>query len=129
MSDKVDYYIGVDSDQWFELKDNRPDLAEKIATSALKQVGETLYKAVEDILDARKDNKIPDYFGQAVIWGIKENGSGLARNENYEKLVPENVRKMVDEAEQKVRDGKFKVPTAYGMSQEDVDAIKNSVKP
>lgn len=54
---------------------------------------------------------------------------GLAKNENYTKLVPEDIQKFIDETEQKVISGDITVGTAFDMTTEDVAALRDGMKP
>ena len=54
-------------------------------------------------------------------------GAGVVMNEYYEEL-PDEVKDMVAEYEQKITDGTVKVPTALGMSPEEIDEIINSAQ-
>ena len=54
----------------------------------------------------------------------------MAENSYYEKNVPEDIRKKVDEAAQEVADGKKEVPTALGdVDQKKIDELIQSVAP
>ena len=54
---------------------------------------------------------------------------GLAKNENYKAIVPEDIQKFIDETEQKVIDGEITVGTAFDMSTDEVAALRDSMKP
>ena len=47
--------------------------------------------------------------GTAVLWGSKDGGIGLARDELYEQYVPEDIRTAIDEIEQKLIAGEITV--------------------
>lgn len=106
--EKKRYAIGVDSDQYLLYKDKDPEKASFIVTSMKKNVDLSLYRAVK----LYKDGKLP--LGQAEALGIKENGVGVADNENYEKIIPEEFRNKIKEIEQKIISGEIKVATAFG---------------
>jgi len=99
--------IGVDSDQWFMLKDEKPELAARILTSMLKNVDNSLFRA----LKLHLEGKLP--WGKAESLGIAEGGVGLAKNENYEKLTPEDVKARIEEAEKAIREGRIRVDTVF----------------
>lgn len=111
--------IGVDSDQ--ALIFGEPT-ANFIPTSALKNVDQSLLRAVE----LEYEGKTP--YGKVENLGIVENGVGLAKNEYYEKLVPEEVREEIEGLSEKILNGEIKVDTAFGKSNEEIQAIKDSVK-
>lgn len=115
------YVIGVDSDQ-AELFSSTPDKANKILTSALKRVDNTLLRAV----DMYMDGKLPK--GKTENLGLKEKALGLAENSYYEKLVPQDIRTKMDEVQKKVASGKIKIDSAYGMSSDQLAKIRQSAK-
>ncbi|MCG2761636.1 MAG: BMP family ABC transporter substrate-binding protein, partial [Candidatus Atribacteria bacterium] len=52
-------------------------------------------------------------FGVAEGLGIKEGGVGVADNENFKKLTPEDFRKKIKEIEEKILAGEIIVDTAF----------------
>jgi basic membrane protein A len=106
--DKDRYALGVDSDQYLLYKDSDPAMAANIVTSMMKNVDESLYRAIEMYLDGN----LP--VGQAEVLGIAKGGIGVADNENYQKLIPAEFRDKVKELEQKILSGEIKVDTAFG---------------
>ncbi len=66
-------------------------------------------------------------FGSQETVGVAIDGAGVVKNEYYEEL-PDEVKDMVAEYEQKITDGTVKVPTALGMSPEEIDEIINSAQ-
>ena len=118
------FAIGVDSDQALVLKaQGKENLSEVILTSALKNVGDSLYRAVDLYL---KD-ELP--FDRAEVLGIKENGVGLAVNEYYEALVPKEIRDEAEALRQKVINGEITISSAYGKTTEEIADIRNAVQP
>lgn len=101
------YAIGVDSDQALIIADADPAQAERILTSMMKNVDNSLFRGLQMHLEG----KTP--YGTAESLGIAEGGVGLARNEYYEKYTPDAVKALVDEAEQKVINGEIVVDTAF----------------
>lgn len=101
------FALGVDSDQATIIKDSDPKQAERILTSMMKNVDTSLFRA----LKMHKEGTAP--YGKIEALGIAEGGVGLARNEFYDKSTPDEVKKMVDEAEKKVVAGEVKVDTAF----------------
>lgn len=122
-AEKKLWALGVDSDQTVLFKDSDPAKANAIVTSALKNVGDTLY----NVLKANKDGKVN--WGKRESLGIKEGAVGLARNDNYKKNVPADVQKWIDELEEKVKSGAYVVPSAFTMTNDEFVNLKNSVKP
>ncbi|MGQ9844681.1 MAG: BMP family ABC transporter substrate-binding protein [Caldisericia bacterium] len=101
------YAIGVDSDQYIMFKDSDPEKASYIVTSMMKNVDKSIYRAIKLHLEG----KLP--YGQAEALGIKEDGVGVANNENYIKLVPEEFRNKIKELEQKIINGEIIVDTVF----------------
>lgn len=117
--------IGVDADQALLFKDaGDEDLANVIATSVLKEVGNSLVRAID--LELNGDGAP---WGKAEQLGIKEEAIGIAKNEIYEAKVPQEVRDKVEELEGKINSGEIVVKSALGMSTEEINELKNSVTP
>ena len=112
------YAFGVDSDQAALL----PDQAEFIPTSALKNVGNSLMRAIKLDLEGKLG------YGSAESLGFAEGGVNLVKDAHYEEMLPEDIRTKIDELEKDIIDGKIVVDTALGKSQEEVEAIKATVK-
>ncbi len=106
--DKDRYAIGVDSDQYFLFKDADPGKAKNIVTSMMKNVDDSLYRAIKLHLEG----KLP--VGEAEVLGIAQGGVGVADNENYQKLVPAEFRDQIRELEEKVVGGEIAIETAIG---------------
>lgn len=121
-AEKGTWAIAVDGDHYNELKPSKPDIVPAILTSAMKKVGESLYWAIQH-------NEAGDLkFGSGQTLGVKEGTVGLARNENYEKNVPAELKAEIDAIEADISAGKVKVGTAFGMATEDFKAITNRLK-
>lgn len=101
------YAIGVDSDQAVIVQDADPDQAERILTSMMKNVDNSLFRAI----DLYQQGTLP--VGEVEALGIAEGGVGLARNEFYDASTPDEVKQMVDEAEQRIIDGEVTVESAF----------------
>ncbi len=120
--EKNKFIIGTDSDQAMIYKDDDAAKANLILTSQLKRVDKSLVRAFE--LYQKNELK----FGAGETLGIKEDAVELADNEFYKKLVPAEVRAKIDETEKKISDGTIKVNSGFGLSTEQLNEIKNSVK-
>lgn len=101
------YAIGVDSDQATVVEQADPDQAARILTSMMKNVDNSLFRAIT----LHQAGTLP--YGEAEALGIAEGGVGLARNKYYDQATPTEVKSMVDEAEKKIIDGEIKVDTAF----------------
>jgi len=104
---KERYTIGVDSDQYLLYKESNPDRAKFIVTSMLKNVGETLYRAIEKHIAGT----LP--YGKVENLGIEEKGVGLADNENFRAIAPQEFVDRIKDAEKKIQSGEIKVETAF----------------
>ena len=101
------YAIGVDSDQATIIKDTNPELANVIATSMMKKVDNSLYRAFTLYLQGT----LP--WGTSEALGLTEDGVGLAKNDIYDALTPQDVKDAVIQAEQDVASGTVTVDTAF----------------
>lgn len=116
--------IGVDSDQALLYKEaNDLVMAELIATSVLKEVGNSIIRAIE----LHVDGKLP--WGTGEVLGIKEGAIGIAKTEFYLNLVPKDIQDKIDELEEKIKTGEIEVKTAFGMSADDLNDLRNTLKP
>lgn len=106
--DKKRYAIGVDSDQYLLYKDSDPEKASHIVTSMLKNVDISLYRGIKLHLEGKLA------YGKAEILGIEKDGVGVADNENFKKLVPQEFTARIKELENKIVSGEIKIDTAFG---------------
>lgn len=104
--------IGVDSDQYEVFKTEKPDLANSIVTSSLKNVGLSLQVLLREMIDGTYE------WSQIRWFGIPEGCAGIAENENYMAKVSEEDRATLNDIKEKVASGEIKVSTAYGMDAE-----------
>lgn len=100
------YAIGVDSDQAMMLLATDPTLAQRILTSMVKDIDQSVVRA----LALHQAGQLP--YGQAETLGLAEGGVSLARNPIYDQATPEEVKQRVAMAEQKIIAGEIKVDTA-----------------
>ena len=100
------FTIGVDSDQYTILKDSKPDQAQWIVTSMQKRVDNALYRALR--LTGMDQLK----YGAAEAVGLTDGGVELADNDNYKKLVPQDIRDKVAAKAKDIASGNLKVDTA-----------------
>lgn len=101
------YAIGVDSDQALIIEEADPDQADRILTSMMKNVDNSLFRAIQ----LHIEGELP--YGQVESLGIAEGGVGLARNKYYDEHTPDEVKAMIDEAEQKIIAGEITVESAF----------------
>ena len=119
------YVIGVDQDQAAALMDSDPDAANRILTSVLKRTDTAVYRIIEMMIN--DPDNVP--WGTSEALGMQEDCVGLAKNDLYEEMVSQEVRDMVADAEAKIASGEIEVGTAYGMTAEEITALRDSVRP
>ena len=117
------YLIACDQDLYNELAESDPELAANVLSSSLKNVGESIFTAIKGWTEGTMT------LDQDYILGLDSGAVGLAKNENYTSIVPEDIQKFIDDTEQKVIDGEIVVGTAFDMSTEDVAALRDGMKP
>lgn len=115
--------IGVDSDQALIYESTDIEIAKRIVTSMMKNVDLSIFRGIKMHLEGRL------VYGKAENLGILEGGVGVADNKYYRELVPEQFRNKIKEIEDKITKGEIKVGTVFGMSQDDLNKLRMSVKP
>ena len=111
------YAIGVDSDQAVTM----PNYAANIPTSALKNVGNALYRAIKMDMEGTLS------YGITETLGFSEGGVELVKDAHYEELVPEEIRATIDDLEAQITSGELEVYSALTMSTDEVEELKASV--
>ncbi len=101
------FAIGVDSDQASIVAETDPDQAERILTSMLKNVDNSIFRAITLHLDG----ELP--YGSSESLGIPEGGVGLAKNEFYDMATSDDIKAMVEAAEAAVVAGDIEVQTVF----------------
>lgn len=120
-ADSNKYAFGVDSDQAALL----PDYAENIPSSALKNVGNSLIRAIKADMEGSLEYGVLEYLGFA------EGGVELVEDAHYEEVLPEAIRTKVAELKEQIINGELTVPTTLGdnaISEDDFNALVDSVK-
>lgn len=115
--------IGVDSDQAMALKDNSPEMADVIITSAMKMIS----NMTVDVVSRAMDNNVN--FGSREVFGLTTGSVGIAKNEYYEKLLNEEQRSFIDETEEKIKSGEVEIVETQGMTTDKINEIRESVRP
>ncbi|MBN2305917.1 MAG: BMP family ABC transporter substrate-binding protein [Anaerolineae bacterium] len=101
------YAIGVDSDQATIIAETEPEQAQRILTSMMKNVDNSLFRAVTMHIDGEL------LYGEAEVLGIAEGGVGLAFNDIYFDNTPESVLDLIDAVEGAVLDGEIVMNTVF----------------
>lgn len=120
-ADSGRYAFGVDSDQAALL----PDYAANIPSSALKNVGNSLIRAIKADMEGNLEYGVLEYLGFA------EGGVELVEDAHYEEILPEDIRTKVAELKEQIINGELTVPTTLGenaISEDEFNALVDSVK-
>ncbi|MBF4691989.1 BMP family ABC transporter substrate-binding protein [Fusibacter ferrireducens] len=120
---KEKFAIGVDSDQAEALKEAQPDMANVIITSAIKNIPQTALMIVKK---AMADDVA---YGTKGFYGLKDGAVGIANNEFYQKLLSESDRNTVSELQAKVVNGEATITDTAGLTTEQVNTIRDAVRP
>jgi len=117
------YIIGVDSDQALALEESSPEMAEVIITSAVKMISNM---AVDAVSRAMNDDV---NYGSREFFGLASGSVGIAKNKYYEKLLSDEQRTYIDEVEEKIKAGEIAIIETQGMTTEEINGIRESVRP
>lgn len=96
------YAVGVDSDQTLTFSE-KPEIAATIISSATKNCDQALLRAIKLALE----DKLP--YGTSEVLGLKENGVGLARNAQFESMVPADIKAEILRLETELKDKKISI--------------------
>ncbi len=112
--------IGVDSDQEALFRDMGEDAkADLIATSALKEVGNSLYRAIEKHMDGTL------VYGESEALGLAEGAVGYVKSQW---IIDNGYGDMVDELVAKIAAGDITVSSANGLTTEELTTLRDAVK-
>ncbi len=117
------YAIGVDADQADQLKESDPDAANLIITSAIKNIPGYTLAAVEKFAAGELE------FGTRNYLGLKEDGVTIAKNSFYEQLLSQDSRDRLEQIEQDVLGGTVTPINTIGMPTDEVEAMRDAVRP
>lgn len=108
--------IGVDYDQYEVYKQSESDVVgvETVATSMQKKIQESIVKAMSNVIEGTSDT-----MGVNVGYTMAMGGVGLAKNEKYEEVTPDDVKTQIDEVEQKIISGEITVPSFFDFAEYD----------
>lgn len=101
------FAIGVDSDQATIIEETNPEQAQHILTSMMKNVDNSLFRAVDLHIAGEL------VYGEAEVLGIAQGGVGLALNDIYYDNTPENILDLLDAAMELVEDGGITINTVF----------------
>jgi len=121
-TEKGVWAIGVDSDQAEAFLESDPGKANSIMTSALKLVGESLYRT----LKLQEEGSL--VYGQRVVMGLSDGCVGIAKNDIFEAAVSQEVQDKAEELEQAILSGDIVVDSAFGKTTDEIEAIRATVR-
>jgi len=93
-------FIGVDADQFLTI----PGIGDTIITSAIKRVDNAVFETVKLAVDGTLKG------GENKLFGIAEDGVGLAPYHDWDAKLPADVKAAVDKASADVKAGTVTVP-------------------
>lgn len=117
------YAIGVDADQAMTIKATDPEQAKLIVSSVLKNIDNVILLSVKKHIDG----SLP--YGKAETLGMKEKAVGLADNEIYQSVIPQEMREKIKGLQDKIEKGEITVLSAFKLKPEEFAKLKDSVKP
>ncbi len=97
--------IGVDRDRYAEFVESKPEWANTILTSALKNTNVAFKAVCEMVANGTYNEKL----GKLETWGIAWNGVGLAENDFYMANTTEEVRAQIAADLARVSSGEVEV--------------------
>lgn len=106
-SESNKYAIGVDADQSQLLQESNPKQASLILTSVLKNVDAGLSFALKKAYEGQLQYGIAEYVG------VKEGSVGLAKNNVYKQVTPNDVQVKIDAIENDIINNKIKINSAF----------------
>ena len=115
--------IGVDADQRDFFLETDPELADVILTSMEKRVNVALLEAINKTYSGELS------YGTLEKWGVGKQVTVLAENDFYKENVPADVQSYIDDLETKITNEEIEISSAYGMSTETYNALRDKVKP
>lgn len=117
-AEKGVYSLGVDQDQYAQFVESKPEYAETILTSLVKNAEVGVQRAVDQLIAGE--------FPGGVIegLGIDVNGVGFVENEHYIETVPQEIRDQVSEVLADVTNGNVEVFSVLEGSAEEWQEIK-----
>lgn len=117
-AEKGVYSLGVDQDQYAQFIESKPEYAETILTSLVKNAHVGVQTTVDKLIAG-------EYPGGVVEGlGISVNGVGFVENEHYIETVPQEIREEVAKALDEVTNGSVEVFSVLEGSSEEWQAIK-----
>jgi basic membrane protein A len=110
--------FGIDANQATLL----PNMANNIPTSAIKNIGNSLIRAIK--LDINGYLK----YGIIELVGLKEGCVGLVKDSHYENTIPKYIRETVDKLESDIINGNIVVETSLNKNSRDAKALIERIR-
>lgn len=106
--------FGIDTDMYYSLtKSQSPEMANVVVTSATKNLAAT----IEIAFDKMEDGTLN--WGKMETYGFAEGGVGLAINDYYKEVVPEEVRKYMESLMNDIKSGAIKTKSGYDFASQE----------
>ena len=117
------FAIGVDSDQAAALAETKPEQADVIVTSVLKNIDQVLLYSIQRAIEGT----LP--YGSEETLGMENDAVGLAINDYYNNMTTQEMRDKITELQEKIQSGEIEVKSAYTMTDDEIADLKASVAP
>ena len=117
------YALGVNSDQEAIFKESDLEMASRVVSSMLKKVDVTLLRAFDLFVEGR----LP--VGSVESIGLKEDAVGLVETGNMATLASEELKGKISTARAGIIDGSIKVSSGFALTPEELNALRDSVRP
>ncbi|HOO34230.1 MAG TPA: BMP family ABC transporter substrate-binding protein [Thermotogota bacterium] len=116
--------LGVDSDMQLIYQEKDMEIVNHMLTSMLKNVDASVFRAVEKYLNGT----LP--MGQEEALGIAEGAVGLAENKYFDAFLDANpeIKDQLEDIKAKILDGTITVTSALGLTNEELNAIRDAAK-
>ena len=122
-ADSDRYFVACDNDIWSMMHETDPDMVANILSSTMKNVGNSIFDAASGLKEGTFQ------LGQNYTLGIKDDAVGLAKNANFEALVPADIRAQLNDIASQIANGTIVVGTAFGMETDAVAALRDGMSP
>ncbi len=116
------YALGVDQDQYEQFIESKPEYANVILTSFVKNAQIGIQTAVDKLIAGEYPGGVIENFG------IAQDGVGLIENDYYLETVPEDVRNQVEEALEEVKNGNVEVFSVLNGDSAEWQKIKSEAQ-
>ena len=116
------YAIGVDNDVALQIMPSDPAAARLVLTSVLKNTDVAVFRAIKAMQNDVGELK----WGAVESVGFEEGCVGLAKNDIFDTL-PQDIKDLLLKVEIDIISGALVVSSAFGMTTEEVAALRDTV--